>query len=42
VTIIGVQPDVVLLDDMGCSERAVELIRELKVDDDRLSVLVRP
>jgi DNA-binding NarL/FixJ family response regulator len=39
-TIIGAQPDVVLLDDIGRSERAVELIRELTTADDRLSVIV--
>ena len=39
-TILGVQPDAVLLDDMDRSERAVELIRELKLEDDEVSVIV--
>jgi DNA-binding NarL/FixJ family response regulator len=39
-TIVGAQPDVVLLDDTGRSERAVELIRELKAEDEQLSVIV--
>ncbi len=39
-TIIGARPDVALLDDMGRSPRAVELIRELTTEDDRLSVIV--
>ena len=40
VTIIGAQPDVVLLDDMGRSNRAVELIQELKLEDEKLTVVV--
>jgi DNA-binding NarL/FixJ family response regulator len=40
VTIAGAQPDVVLLDDMGRSARAVELIRELRVEDEQISVIV--
>jgi DNA-binding NarL/FixJ family response regulator len=38
--IIGAQPDVVLLDDGERSERVVELIRELKIEDGSVSVLV--
>jgi DNA-binding NarL/FixJ family response regulator len=40
VTIAGAQPNVVLLDDMGRSMRAVELIRELRVEDEQISVIV--
>lgn len=39
-TIISVHPDVVLLDDTDRSERAVELIHELKLEDEHLSVVV--
>jgi DNA-binding NarL/FixJ family response regulator len=39
-TIAGARPDVVLLDDMDQSPRAVELVRELIIEDDRLSVIV--
>jgi DNA-binding NarL/FixJ family response regulator len=39
-TIIGVHPDVALVDDMGRSERVVELVRELKVEDRHLSIVV--
>ena len=39
-TILSVQPDAVLLDDMDRSERAVELLRELKVEDEHLAVIV--
>jgi DNA-binding NarL/FixJ family response regulator len=39
-TIIGVQPDVVLIDDMNRSEQAVALIRELKLEDDNVAVIV--
>jgi DNA-binding NarL/FixJ family response regulator len=40
VTIAGAQPNAILLDDMGRSERVVELIRELKVEDPQISVIV--
>ena len=39
-TIAGVQPDVILLDDMDRSERAVAFIRELRIEDEQLSVIV--
>lgn len=39
-TIVSVHPDVALLDDMGRSERVVELIRELKLEDEHLSIVV--
>ncbi len=39
-TILSVQPDAVLVDDMGRSECAVELIRELKIQDEHLAVIV--
>jgi DNA-binding NarL/FixJ family response regulator len=39
-TIIGAQPDVILVDDMDCAERALELIRELKAEDEQVSVIV--
>ena len=39
-TIVGVEPDAVLLDDADRSEPAIELIRELQVADADLPVLV--
>ncbi|MBV9309457.1 MAG: response regulator transcription factor [Solirubrobacterales bacterium] len=39
-TIIGAQPDVILVDDMDHSERALELIGELKSEDEQVSVIV--
>ena len=39
-TIAHEQPDAVLLDDAGGSDRAIELIRELKLEDPDLSVIV--
>ena len=39
-TIVNVQPDAVLLDDADRSEPAIELIRELKLEDTDLSVIV--
>lgn len=39
-TIVGAHPNVVLLDDMGRSERAVELIRQLRAEDEQLAVIV--
>ena len=39
-TIVGVEPDAVLLDDADRSEPAIELIRELKVEDADLPVIV--
>ena len=39
-TIVRVQPDAVLLDDADRSEPAIELIRELKVEDTDLPVIV--
>jgi DNA-binding NarL/FixJ family response regulator len=39
-TIISVHPDVALLDDTGRSERIVELIHELKLEDEHLSIVV--
>jgi DNA-binding NarL/FixJ family response regulator len=39
-TIVSVRPDAVLLDDVDRSERAIELIRELRMEDDDLSVIV--
>jgi DNA-binding NarL/FixJ family response regulator len=39
-TIVSVQPDSVLLDDADRSERAVELLRELKLEAPDLSVIV--
>ena len=39
-TIVDVQPDAVLLDDADRSERAVELLRELKLEAPDLSVIV--
>jgi DNA-binding NarL/FixJ family response regulator len=39
-TVVGVRPDVVLLDDMDRSTRVVELIRGLRIEDEHLSVIV--
>src|SRR5207244_4945954 len=39
-TIVRVQPDAVLLDDADRSERAIQLIRELKTEDTDLPVIV--
>jgi DNA-binding NarL/FixJ family response regulator len=39
-TIVATKPDVILLDDLDRSERAVTLIRELKAGDDHLSIIV--
>jgi DNA-binding NarL/FixJ family response regulator len=39
-TIVGAQPDVILLDDMDRSERALELIRELTAEDETIRVIV--
>jgi DNA-binding NarL/FixJ family response regulator len=39
-TIVSVHPDVALVDDLGRSERVVELVRELKVEDQHLSIVV--
>jgi DNA-binding NarL/FixJ family response regulator len=39
-TIASAEPDVVLLDDMDRSERALELIREITAQDDRIAVIV--
>jgi DNA-binding NarL/FixJ family response regulator len=39
-TVVGARPDVVLLDDTDRSLRVVELIRELRVEDEHLSVIV--
>jgi DNA-binding NarL/FixJ family response regulator len=39
-TIVRVQPDAVLLDDADRSDRAIELIGELKIEDKDLSVIV--
>jgi DNA-binding NarL/FixJ family response regulator len=39
-TILGAQPDVVLLDDMECSERALELLRETRSQDDQIAIIV--
>lgn len=38
--VLATQPDVILLDDMGHSERALELIRDLRSLDDGISVIV--
>jgi DNA-binding NarL/FixJ family response regulator len=37
--IIEARPDVILLDDMGQSDRALELIRELKAEDEHVKVI---
>jgi DNA-binding NarL/FixJ family response regulator len=39
-TIVGVQPDVILFDDMDRSEQVVELIREVKAEDERIAAIV--
>jgi DNA-binding NarL/FixJ family response regulator len=39
-TISGAEPDVILLDDMDRSPRAVELLREIKAEDERVAVIV--
>jgi DNA-binding NarL/FixJ family response regulator len=39
-TIIGVHPDVVLLDAMDHSERLLELIRDLKAEDEHVAVIL--
>lgn len=39
-TLVGVRPDVVLLDDIDRSARVVELIRELRIEDEHLSLIV--
>lgn len=39
-TIIEAQPDVVLVDDMDRSDRALELIRQLKAEDERVTIIV--
>lgn len=39
-TIAGVEPDVVLLDDMGQRERATELISGIKAQNERIAVIV--
>jgi DNA-binding NarL/FixJ family response regulator len=39
-TIMGAQPDVVLLDDMDRSERVVELTRELASEDERVTIIM--
>jgi DNA-binding NarL/FixJ family response regulator len=37
-TIMGAEPDVVLLDDMDRSERAIDLIRELRAENDSVAL----
>jgi DNA-binding NarL/FixJ family response regulator len=39
-TIVGAGPDVVLLDDTDRAVRAVELIRELRIENEHLSIIV--
>jgi DNA-binding NarL/FixJ family response regulator len=39
-TIIGAKPDVVLFDVMGRSERSLELIRALKLEDEQVAVIL--
>jgi DNA-binding NarL/FixJ family response regulator len=39
-TIMGAEPDVILLDDMNRSERALELLREITGDSERVAVIV--
>jgi DNA-binding NarL/FixJ family response regulator len=39
-TIMGVHPDVVLLDDQDSSGRLVELIRELRIEDEQVAVII--
>src|ERR1700761_5698 len=38
-TVLGAEPDVVLVDDMDRAERAVELIRELRTVDEQVAVI---
>jgi DNA-binding NarL/FixJ family response regulator len=38
-TVLGAHPDVVLLDDMDRSERAIELIREIRSENDAVTVI---
>ncbi len=40
MTLVATQPDVVLMDDMDQSERALELIREIAAEEESISVLV--
>lgn len=37
--IAGARPEVVLIDDMDCSERAIELTREIKAEDESIAVI---
>jgi DNA-binding NarL/FixJ family response regulator len=39
-TIVGAKPDVILLDDMDRSERALELIREIRSEDEAVVLIV--
>jgi len=39
-TIIGARPDVVLLDEMGRSERTIELVKEISAADARIALIV--
>jgi DNA-binding NarL/FixJ family response regulator len=39
-TIFTAEPDVILLDDLDRSERALDLIREIKTEDERVAVIV--
>jgi DNA-binding NarL/FixJ family response regulator len=38
-TVLGAEPDVILLDDMDRSDRAIELIREIRRGDDTVTVI---
>ena len=38
--IAGVQPDAILLDEMDRSERVLQLIRDVKAEDERIAVIV--
>ena len=38
-TVLGAEPDVILLDDMDRSERAIELIREIRGESDAVTVI---
>ncbi len=38
-TIVGTDPEIVLLDDMDRSEQAVELVRDIKLEDERLALI---
>jgi DNA-binding NarL/FixJ family response regulator len=38
-TVLGAEPDVILLDDMDRSERAIELIHEIRAEDDAVTVI---